>query len=205
MIEIARVGRAYEKQAFLSRIYTENECRQAGNSVSRLAGNFAVKEAVAKSLGTGFSSFGPRDIEVLRDERGKPYVRVFGGARERARELEITDFHVSITNTKEFAAAFAVAEKRSGASAGDGGKAEDGTPVEDSGETEAGRSAEDSGRRDDSPSAGDSGRTEERPSAGGGRKTEDSPFAGGAKKREDNPPAEDSGRTEYIWRERGLI
>ena len=205
MIEIARVGRACEKQAFLSRIYTENECRQAGNSVSRLAGNFAVKEAVAKSLGTGFSSFGPRDIEVLRDERGKPYVRVFEGARERARELEITDFHVSITNTKEFAAAFAVAEKRSGASAGDGGKAEDGTPVEDSGETEAGRSAEDSGRRDDSPSAGDSGRTEERPSAGGGRKTEDSPFAGGAKKREDNPPAEDSGRTEYIWRERGLI
>ena len=146
MIEMVRVKKACEKQAFLSRIYTENECRQAGNSVSRLAGNFAVKEAVAKSLGTGFSSFGPRDIEVLRDERGKPYVRVFEGARERARELEITDFHVSITNTKEFAAAFAVAEKRSGASAGDGGKAEDGTPVEDSGETEAGRSAEDSGR-----------------------------------------------------------
>ena len=205
MIEIARVGRACEKQAFLSRIYTENECRQAGNSVSRLAGNFAVKEAVAKSRGTGFLGFGPADIEVLRDELGKPYVKVYGGAREKARERNITWFHVSITNTKEFAAAFAVAEKRSGASAGDGGKAEDGTPVEDSGETEAGRSAEDSGRRDDSPSAGDSGRTEERPSAGGGRKTEDSPFAGGAKKREDNPPAEDSGRTEYIWRERGLI
>lgn len=125
MIEIARVGRACEKQAFLSRVYTENECRQAGNHVSRLAGNFAVKEAVAKSLGTGFSSFGPRDIEVLRDERGKPYVRVFGGACERARELEITNFHVSITNTKEYAAAVAVAEKRDGPAGGDGEETRD--------------------------------------------------------------------------------
>ncbi len=112
MIEIARVGKACEKQAFLSRIYTEDECLQAGKSIPRLAGNFAVKEAVAKSLGTGFSGFGPRDIEVLRDERGKPFVRVFGGAKERAREMGVTDFHVSITDTREYVAAFAVAEKR---------------------------------------------------------------------------------------------
>ena len=111
MIEIARVEKACRKQAFLSRIYTAEECRQAGKTISRLAGNFAVKEAVAKALGTGFRSFGTESIEVLRDRLGKPYVRVLGNAKERAEELGITEFHVSITNTREYAVAFVVAEK----------------------------------------------------------------------------------------------
>ena len=111
MIEIARVEKACRKQAFLSRIYTAEECRQAGKTISRLAGNFAVKEAVAKALGTGFRSFGPESIEVLRDRLGKPYVRVLGNAKERAEELGITEFHVSITNTREYAVAFVVADK----------------------------------------------------------------------------------------------
>ncbi len=112
LIEIARIGKACEKQAFLSRIYTEEECRLAGGSILRLAGNFAVKEAVSKALGTGFRTFMPVDIEVLRDELGKPYVNLYGGAAERAKEVGAQVIHVSITNTKEYAQAFAVAESR---------------------------------------------------------------------------------------------
>ena len=81
LIEIARIEKACRKQAFLSRIYTEEECRLAGGSISRLAGNFAVKEAVSKALGTGFRAFMPIDIEVLRNELGKPYVNLYGGVR----------------------------------------------------------------------------------------------------------------------------
>lgn len=114
LIEIARIRRACEKPAFLSRIYTQEECRRFGGDVSRLAGNFAVKEAVSKALGTGFRGFWPVDVEVGRDELGKPFVRLFGGALERARELGIGAVHVSITNTKEHAAAFAVAESDGG-------------------------------------------------------------------------------------------
>ena len=110
MIEIMRVGKACKKQAFLSRIYTDEECRQAGGNMSSLAGNFAVKEAVAKCLGTGFYGFGPREIEVLRDDRGKPWVRLYGGAREEMDKLGIDAFHVSITNTKDYAVAVAVGE-----------------------------------------------------------------------------------------------
>lgn len=112
LIEIARVGKACEKQAFLSRIYTQEECRKFGGNAARLAGNFAVKEAVAKAFGTGFRNFWPADIEVLRDDMGKPFVRLFGGALERARELGVGTVHVSITNTREYAAAFAVAETK---------------------------------------------------------------------------------------------
>ena len=110
LIEIERVGKACEKQAFLSRVYTEEECRKFGGNAAKLAGNFAVKEAVAKSLGTGFRSFLPGDIEVLRDDKGKPFVNLLGGARDMAKELGIQTIHVSITNTKEYASAVAVAE-----------------------------------------------------------------------------------------------
>ena len=106
MIEIARIKRACEKKAFLTRVYTQEECQQAGENYSRLAGTFAVK-----ALGTGFRSFGPREIEVLRDDLGKPFVRLHGGAKKLAEELAIQQIHVSITNTAEYAAAFAVGER----------------------------------------------------------------------------------------------
>lgn len=110
LIEIDRIKKACEKEAFLLRVYTEEECRQAGKNSSRLAGNFAVKEAVAKVLGTGFRTFGPREIEVLRDGLGKPYVNLYGEAGVLAERLGIAAIHVSISNTKEAAVAFAVGE-----------------------------------------------------------------------------------------------
>lgn len=110
LIEIKRMERACEKEAFLSRVYTEEERRQAGGKVSVLAGSFAVKEAVAKVLGTGFRAFTPMDIEVLRDELGKPYVRLYGKAEELAREKRIIRIEVSISDTREHAMAFAVGE-----------------------------------------------------------------------------------------------
>lgn len=110
LVEIERMKKACEKEAFLLRVYTEEERRQAGKQFSRLAGNFAVKEAVAKVFGTGFRSFGPAEIEVLRDDLGKPYVLLYGGAKELAEQLGITALHVSITNTVEYALAYAVGE-----------------------------------------------------------------------------------------------
>lgn len=110
LVEMERIEKACDKEAFLMRLYTEEERRQAGKGISRLAGNFAVKEAVAKVFGTGFRSFGPDCIEVLRDSLGKPYVRLHGRAQELAGELGIERIHVSITNTAGYAMAFAVGE-----------------------------------------------------------------------------------------------
>lgn len=111
LIEIERVEKACQREAFLTRTYTESECRQAKGKASVLAGNFAVKEAVAKSFGTGFRSFMPIDIEVLRDELGKPYVVLYRGAKKLAEEWGIKVIHVSISNTQMHAMAFAVAER----------------------------------------------------------------------------------------------
>ena len=86
LIEIERMKKACEKEAFLSRVFTHEERRQAEGKPSVLAGTFAVKEAVSKVFGTGFRKFEIREIEVLRDPLGKPYVALWGRAAETAKQ-----------------------------------------------------------------------------------------------------------------------
>lgn len=110
LIEVSRVLAACEKEGFLNRYFTGKEIELIKSDLKKAADNFAVKEAVAKMLGTGFSGFGPIDIEVLRDEAGKPYVRLYGRAAKLAEERGIDIIHVSISNTRDYANAFAVGE-----------------------------------------------------------------------------------------------
>ncbi|NLJ97572.1 MAG: holo-ACP synthase [Clostridiales bacterium] len=110
LIEIDRVTKACEKEGFLKRCFTEDEIKLIGGKWSKAAGNFAVKEAVSKMFGTGFRGISLREIEVLRDKLGKPYVNLYGKAAEYAKQQGITRVHVSITNTKEYANAFVIGE-----------------------------------------------------------------------------------------------
>lgn len=110
LMEIERIKKACQKEAFLKRTFTEEECRQARGSFSKLAGNFAVKEAVSKTLGTGFRTFMPLDIEVLRDDLGKPYVNLYGGAKVLQEAMAIKRFHITISNTREHVVAFVIGE-----------------------------------------------------------------------------------------------
>lgn len=111
LIEIERVKNACKKSGFLEKCYSEKEIDVFSGKPAELAGNFCVKEAVAKSFGTGFRGFELIDIEVLRDELGKPFVNLYGGAEKKARELGINRIHVSITNVEEYAQAFVVSEE----------------------------------------------------------------------------------------------
>jgi len=110
MIEIERVRKACCKATFLTRYFTTKEIDSFGKKTMSLAGNFCVKESVAKAFGTGFRNFSPIDIEVLRDELGKPYVNLYGKAQEVADGLGIKKIHVTISNLKELAEAMVVLE-----------------------------------------------------------------------------------------------
>ncbi len=114
LIEVKRVRKACEKEGFLKRCFTEHELKLIKADGNKAADNFAVKEAVAKMLGTGFRKFGLLDIEVLRNPAGKPYVILHQGAKELAKEQGITAIHVSITNTREYANAFVIGENERG-------------------------------------------------------------------------------------------
>lgn len=111
-IEISRVVKAMEKEHFVHRIFTEREIAQLDSGKKRGASDFAGKEAVVKALGTGFAGIQAREIEILRNEKGAPYVRLHGAAKKKAEELGIVDWKISITNTKELAMAYVVASDR---------------------------------------------------------------------------------------------
>lgn len=110
MIEIERVVKACQKESFLRKCFTEHEIQLIQKDKVKAAGNFAVKEAVSKLFGTGFRGIELTEIEVLRDELGKPFIQLYGNAKKKAEQLGITNIHVSITNTKELASAFVVGE-----------------------------------------------------------------------------------------------
>lgn len=113
IIEISRIQKAIENKRFLEKYFTaeENNLFNIKNyNVQTIAGNFAVKEAVSKVFGTGFRGFAPLDIEVLRDQQGKPYVTLYNGAKEMAIKLDISHIHVSISHSKTNVVAVAIGE-----------------------------------------------------------------------------------------------
>ena len=110
LIEIGRIQKMAERKNSLSRIFSKEELAYADSDSTTLAGNFAVKEAVSKVFGTGFFGLEPHEIGVFRDTKGAPYVKLTGRAQKLASDLQITKFHVSITNTGELAQAFVIGE-----------------------------------------------------------------------------------------------
>lgn len=109
IVEMERVKKALEKPGFLTRYFTTNEIENLTHT--QLAGNFCVKEAVAKALGTGFRGFSPADIEVLRDELGKPVVNLYNDAGKLAEQFKIANVFASISNLEKLVSAVVVLER----------------------------------------------------------------------------------------------
>nr|WP_330398515.1 holo-ACP synthase [Anaerocolumna aminovalerica] len=113
LIEIDRVVKVCEKEAFQIKYFTPQEISLCKTEPKKFADNFAVKEAVSKVFGTGFGKIAPIEIEVLRDPLGKPYVNLYGNAKEMACSMNMSRVWVSITNTNKYVSAFAVGESTS--------------------------------------------------------------------------------------------
>lgn len=113
IIEVERIKRACQRVGFLQRVYTDREreyFQTRGNNPQTIAGNFAIKEAVMKALGTGFGKVGWQDIEALRKEAGKPYVILHGRAASYLSKIGGVRVWVSISHIKELAVAQAIIE-----------------------------------------------------------------------------------------------
>ncbi len=111
LADIERIGRVLAKYPrFAQRCFTEHEQEYAfrfAKPERRLAARFAGKEAVRKSMGSGWRRIRWRDVEITGG--GKPTVRIYGTALARAEMLGVTGFEVSITHTDTDAMVFAIA------------------------------------------------------------------------------------------------
>lgn len=103
-------------ERFLDRVFTQKEKLYADsnkNRIEKLAGRFAVKEAVLKLLGTGWrGKIAWTDIEVVNNPLGQPIVEISGEVKAIAERLGIGQICVSITHTSNFVIASAVAMAR---------------------------------------------------------------------------------------------
>lgn len=113
IIEVARIERSIEKlgQRFLDRIFTVQEQAYCEGRPERLAGRFAIKEAVGKAMGIGIGDVRWQEIEVLNDERGRPELLLHGDAQLLAESLGFTNWSISMSHSEANAIGLAVALK----------------------------------------------------------------------------------------------
>jgi len=100
-------------ERFVNRVFTATEQAYAEankNSIEKLSGRFAAKEAILKLIGTGWrGKIAWTDIEVINNSTGQPEITLSGEVKKLADKLGIKHISVSITHTANFAIASAVA------------------------------------------------------------------------------------------------
>ncbi|MCH6564827.1 MAG: holo-ACP synthase [Proteobacteria bacterium] len=97
------------------RILTESEQVEFGrrnNPASYLATRFAAKEAAAKALGTGFGcGVGYKSIEIKNNNQGKPMLKFINSALELARQKQVENVFVSLSDEKHYVVAMVILER----------------------------------------------------------------------------------------------
>ncbi len=111
LIEVSRIEEVVARHGkhYLERVYTPAELEQCGRRAESLAGRFAAKEAVAKALGSGIGDISWKDIEVLGDEQNAPVLTLHNIAKQKADELGLSNWSVSISHSQSHSVAFVVA------------------------------------------------------------------------------------------------
>ena len=116
IVNISRIKNMKSLQLFSEKILSVNELQVSSSYdesklISYLAKQFACKEALSKAFGTGIRK--PilfKELEILRDEKGKPYFNPLGDVKKTIINLGITKTHVSLADESEHAIAFAILE-----------------------------------------------------------------------------------------------
>lgn len=111
IVELERVERVMARsgQRFMARIFTPQEQAYCQDRIASLAGRFAVKEAVAKALGTGIGEMTWVEIEIVSDALGRPELILHGAAKQLADRLGLVEWSISLSHTETYAIGFAVA------------------------------------------------------------------------------------------------
>ncbi len=119
MVEVARIEEALARHdTFATRLFSDRErerCLDCARPARRFAACFAAKEAASKAMGTGVRGFSWRELELLADERGRPFLLLSGKARDVAESMGIREILVSVTHTREAALAVVQALGEDGA------------------------------------------------------------------------------------------
>ncbi len=114
VVEVSRIRSSMDEFGvkFLARIFTKRErdyCERQKMPEMHYAARFAAKEAISKAFGTGIGKdVSWLDMEIIKKSSGEPEVQLSGAAALKAKEVKAGQVMVSLTHSKDYAAANAV-------------------------------------------------------------------------------------------------
>lgn len=97
----------------LKRVFSEEEISMSPkvDIVKYYSSRFAVKEAVLKCLGTGMEDgIALKDIEIIKTNTGALQIILKGEVKKIANKKNITNWHISISHSRDFSVANVIAE-----------------------------------------------------------------------------------------------
>lgn len=114
IVEVSRLEKWLKDNKLLQRFFSEEEIEyvlsKENGAARSLAVRFAAKEAFGKALGTGLAGIKLKDIVVVNDRTGRPFLKVSGTALEALKKKGGAVLHLSLSHEKTTAAAVVIIE-----------------------------------------------------------------------------------------------
>ncbi len=117
IVDNLRIKKSLNNNLFLKRIFSIKEIKNSNkNKNNYYAKRFAAKEALAKSIGTGFrNDFNFKDISIINDNLGKPTIIVTNKIKKIIKKqfnVSRFNFFLSISDEKKYSIAYVVLQKK---------------------------------------------------------------------------------------------
>ena len=119
IVKNKRIKTLIKNKIFLSRTFSQNEIKTSkniSNKINYFSKRFAAKEALAKSLGTGFrNNLNFKDIEILNNKKGKPFYsksRKLDSIIKKTFKISNFNLFLSISDEKDYSIAFTILQKK---------------------------------------------------------------------------------------------
>lgn len=117
IVEISRIEKILEsrREKFYEKIFTGEEIQYIVNkkhNSKTISGIFATKEAVSKLLGSGIGRVNWKDIEVLHDKNGRPFIGINKKLEKYLQKVDLNCIDISISHERKYAISFAIGFKK---------------------------------------------------------------------------------------------
>ena len=115
IVQNKRIGSLIKNKSFILRTFGKNEIKFSKkklNKTNYFSKRFAAKEALAKSIGTGFrKNLNLKDIEILNDNQGKPFYyksKKIDNIVKKRFKIKRFNLFLSISDEKDYSIVFAI-------------------------------------------------------------------------------------------------
>ena len=119
IIQNKRIKSSIKNKLFVSRTFGNKEIyfsKNTSDKTNYFAKRFAAKEALAKSIGTGFrNNLNFKDIQILNDNIGKPYyqkTKKIDKIINKKFKVKTYDLFLSISDEKDYSIAFTILQTK---------------------------------------------------------------------------------------------